>query len=135
VAIGVEGFYSSDPATVALLQSLQPGQTSPKGYTLQQDLILRKNRLWIVKGSPFQQQLLAFIHFDPSAGHSGHHKTVKHAQANFYWTGMRHDIKKFVRECAVFQVNKHETTSPAQPACFSLYQFLHALGQTSLWIS
>jgi len=101
--------YLLDPYTAALLLTLQQGKPAPKGYSLQQGLILRKGRLWIVKGSPFQQLLLDFIHANPAAGHSGYHKTIQRAKANFFWTGMRADIKKFVRECLVCQTNKHET--------------------------
>lgn len=57
--------------------------------------------------------MLAFIHSNPTAGHSRFHKTVQHTKANVYWKGMRKDLNKFVRECEVCEVNKHETTSPA----------------------
>lgn len=74
---------------------------------------MRKGRLWIVKGSPFQFQLLKFIHSNPTSGHSGYHKTVHRAKLDFYWKGMRNDIKKFVWECEICQVNKHEIVHPA----------------------
>jgi hypothetical protein len=85
----------------------------PKGFSLQQELILKKGRIWIVKQSPFQLQLLDYIHSNPVAGHSDYHKTVQQAKANFYWKGMRKDIKKYVKECVVCQENKHETVHPA----------------------
>lgn len=62
--------------------------------------------------SPFQLQLLEFIHSNPAVGHSGFHKTVHRAKADFYWKGMLADIKKFIRECPVCQVNKPETLHP-----------------------
>jgi hypothetical protein len=101
--------YLTDPLTTALLQNLQQGAPSPKGLSLQQGLLFRKDLLWIVKHSPFQHQVLEFIHSNPSVGHSGYHKTIQQAKANFYWPGMRKDIKKFVRESSVCQENKHET--------------------------
>jgi hypothetical protein len=67
----------------------------------------------VVQNSAFQKQLLEYIHSNPTAGHSGYHKTIDRAKADFYWSGMRKDIKKFVRECFVCQENKHETTHSA----------------------
>jgi hypothetical protein len=101
--------YLSDQHTTELPHSIQRGEPAPKGFSFQQGLILRKDKLWIVRSSPFQRQLLDFIHADPTAGHSGYHKTIHRAKANFYWKGMKADIKQFVRECSVCQANKHET--------------------------
>jgi len=104
--------YLHDSAAHNLLLSLQQSLPTPKGFTLQQGLILMKGRIWVVKGSPFQQQLLEFIHANPSAGHSGYHKTVHRAKKDFYWSGMRRDIKRYVRECEICQANKPETIHP-----------------------
>jgi len=68
--------YLSDQHTTELLTALQRGDAVPKGYSLQQGLILRKGRLWVVNDSPFQQQLLTFINSNPTTGHSGYHKTI-----------------------------------------------------------
>jgi hypothetical protein len=66
----------------------------------------------VVKKSPFQLQLLEFLHSNPIAGHSGYHKTIHWAKADFYWKGMRRDIKLFVQNCEICQVRKHETDHP-----------------------
>jgi hypothetical protein len=109
----LQASYLQDAETSSILAALQQGRAAPPGYSLQQGLLLRKGRLWIVKGSPFQFQLLEYIHSNPTSGHSGYHKTVHRAKLDFYWKGMRNDIKKFVRECDICQVNKHETFHPA----------------------
>lgn len=44
-------YYLQDSNTNVLLLALQQGQLAPKGFSLQQGLILKKGRLWIVKGS------------------------------------------------------------------------------------
>jgi len=103
--------YPADPHTTTLLHSLQHDNSCPKGFTLQQGLIIRKGRLWLVKNSPFQHQVLEFIHSNPTAGHSGYHNTVHRNKANFYWPSMRKDIKLFVRECPVCQANKSESVA------------------------
>jgi hypothetical protein len=65
-----------DAVTRDLYSKLQQGLDTPKGYTLHQGLILRKGHIWINKNSTFKLQLLAYIHANPTAGHSGYHKTV-----------------------------------------------------------
>jgi hypothetical protein len=109
----LQASYQHDPQTSSILEALQNGLSAPPGYSLQQGLLLYKGRLWIVKGSSFQFQLLDYIHANPSFGHSGFHKTVHRAKRDFYWKGMRKDIKKLVRECDICQVNKPETIHPA----------------------
>jgi len=104
--------YVTDVYTQTLLSSLQQDSGVPKGYSLQQGLIMYKGRLYIVKDSDFKSQVLQYIHSNPSAGHSGYHKTVQRAKADFFWKGMRRDIRKLVKECSVCQENKDELIHP-----------------------
>lgn len=104
--------YMSNPSTKELLIKLQQGQGCPKGHTLQQSLILYKGRLFIIKNSDFEAQVLQYIHSNPSAGHSGYHKTVQRAKLDFFWKRMRKDIKQLVQECTVCQANKSELIHP-----------------------
>jgi hypothetical protein len=108
----LQASYAQDPETQSTLLNLQQNLPGPKGFSLQRGLLLKKSHLWLIRHSPFQLQVLDFIHSDPSAGHSGYHKTLAHAKSNFIWKGMRQDIKKFVRECAVCQVSKPESIHP-----------------------
>jgi hypothetical protein len=105
--------YQSNQQALDLLNALQTGVASPKGFSLQQGLLLYKGRIWLIKGSTFQQQLLEFIHSNPATGQSEYHRTLHRAKANFFWKGMRTDIKTFVCECRECQENKHETVMPA----------------------
>jgi hypothetical protein len=105
--------YHLDAKTSSILEPLQTGADFPKGFSLQQGLLLCKGCLWIFKASPFQQCLLEYIHSNPAAGHSGYHKTIQRARANFYWPRMRNDIKKFAKECSVCQEHKLESIRPA----------------------
>ncbi|XP_062147747.1 uncharacterized protein LOC133856708 [Alnus glutinosa] len=38
---------------------------------------------------------------------------MQRARRDFYWKGMKRDLKTFIRECPVCQQNKYETFSPA----------------------
>ncbi|KAF5458878.1 hypothetical protein F2P56_022873 [Juglans regia] len=42
----------------------------------------------------------------PAAGHSGFHKCLHRARVDFYWPSLKHDVKKFIRECETCQRNK-----------------------------
>jgi hypothetical protein len=75
--------YLEDQHTTQLLHSLQKGEPALKDFSFQQGLILRKDRLWIVKSSPFQHQLLHFIHTDLASGHSRYHKTFTETKQTF----------------------------------------------------
>jgi transposase InsO family protein len=104
--------YETDLETRSLLLALQQNLPVSPGFSLQQGLILKKGRIWVVRHSPFQRQLLKFIHSNPIAGHSGFHKCLHRAKTYFFWKGMRSDIKKFIQECSVCQANKPETLNP-----------------------
>ena len=47
------------------------------------------------------------------AGHSGFLKSYQRAKREFFWRGMKVDIKAYVRECDVCQRIKSETSTPA----------------------
>ncbi|MCI30562.1 transposon TF2-1 polyprotein, partial [Trifolium medium] len=40
-------------------------------------------------------------------------KTFHRLQANFYWSGMRQDVRNFVARCLICQATKYETKKPA----------------------
>ena len=46
------------------------------------------------------------------AGHSGFLKSYQRAKREFFWHGMKANIKAFVRECDVCQRIKFETSAP-----------------------
>ena len=49
------------------------------------------------------------MHDSPFRGHSSNLKTLHMLQKDFYWSGLRQDLKQYVRECDVCQKLKHET--------------------------
>lgn len=52
------------------------------------------------------------MHSSPTAGHSGYYQTLHRAKGDFYWLGMKADIKAFVCECDTCQRNKLENLKP-----------------------
>ena len=53
-------------------------------------------------------QTMEEFHSSKIGGHSGINRTTARIGAQFYWNGMRSDISKFVRECAICQQAKVE---------------------------
>lgn len=60
-----------DEETVALLSKLEEQKHVPKGYSLKNGLILKKECIWIVANNPFKEKLLHYVQTNPQAGHSG----------------------------------------------------------------
>ena len=57
--------------------------------------------------------MLQLVHSSPEANQSGFLKSYQRAKREFFWQGMKVDIKAFVRECDVCQRIKSETSAPA----------------------
>ena len=48
-------------------------------------------------------------HDSPLGGHSGYLKTLQRAKRDWYWQGMKHDIREHIKQCDVCQRIKSET--------------------------
>ena len=49
----------------------------------------------------------------PLGGHSGYVKTLYRVKQDFYWPGMKKDLRQYIKECDVCQQVKHENCKPA----------------------
>lgn len=63
--------------------------------------------------NPFIPVLITEFHSTPLGGHLGIAKTSHRVSTNFYWSTLRQDVKKFVRNCVTCQQSKHSTSRPA----------------------
>ena len=54
-------------------------------------------------------QILHHVNSNPLAGHSGFLKSYHRAKREFYWHGLKADLKKFIRECDIYQIIKSDT--------------------------
>jgi hypothetical protein len=48
-----------------------------------------------------QEQVMQQFHSSPMGGHTGSQKTHSRLKREFFWHGLRKDIRKFIRECEV----------------------------------
>ncbi|KAL4591834.1 hypothetical protein LXL04_004807 [Taraxacum kok-saghyz] len=83
------------------------------GFRVDHGRLYYQDRLVLPPKSPFIAKLLMEYHDSAAGGHSGDLKTYHRLAREWYWDGMRKDIKKYVQECAVCQQQKHSTTRPA----------------------
>ena len=63
-------------------------------------------RLVVPRSSNLVTTIIREYHIGVVVGYSGFLRTYKRIAQDFYWVGMKGDIKKFVAECGVCQQNK-----------------------------
>ena len=109
----LKGGYDADSKMQTVLQELRSGTLSSKHFEERNGYLFYKGRLTIPAANGLREQVLHLVYSSSQGGHSGFHKTLNRAKAEFYWAGMREDIKRFIKECDICQVNKSEYISPA----------------------
>ena len=79
---------------------------------MQNGLLLFKGRFYLGSNSPLKHLILHHVHASPMADHSGFLKSLHRAKREFYWKGMKSDIKQYIREWDVCQWIKTKTNAP-----------------------
>jgi hypothetical protein len=105
--------YEEDEELKSLVSRLQASGEGEGHYTLNQGLLLYKDRFCIGKESGMKIKVLALIHDSLLGGHSGYLKSLHRAKKDWFWHGMKKDIKAYIRGCDTCQKLKHETSKPA----------------------
>jgi len=105
--------YAVDPELQQLLAKWQGNELDTRKYSLRDGLMFYKQKILLGQSPQLKAQVLQYVHSDPMAGHSGYDKTLQRAKRDFYWKGMKKEIKQFIRACDVCQQNKHKNTYPA----------------------
>lgn len=67
-----------------------------------------KNRIWVGTDIDLQRQLISAFHDSPVGGHSGFPVTYRRIVSLFKWTGMKLQIRNYVRSCMICQQAKAE---------------------------
>ena len=95
-----------------------PLRTALTDWTLDDNLILFKNRAYVPDDLDLHQSIIAETHESPVARHSGCFKTLQLLKEQFYWPRMATMTANFVKGCATCQqmkLNTHPTTAPLMP--------------------
>ena len=107
--IDLKANYASDQQVQDIFQAFQLGKRVPKGYAVQNGLLLYKGKIYLGSCDALKAAVLQQVHDSPLEGHSGFLKTSHRVQRDIYWPGLRSDVKKHVRECDICQRLKYET--------------------------
>jgi hypothetical protein len=105
--------YVEDVELQQLLDKWLKHELDTRRYSFRDGLLLYKHKILLGKSPQLKNQVLHYVHSDPIVGHSGYDRTLQQAKRDFYWQGMRKEIKRFIRECDTCQQAKYENTSPA----------------------
>ena len=103
-----------DPKYVKIVEEIkQLEEPAESKYSLQNGMLMFKNRLVILKNSSLIPVILDTFHNSVIGGHSGFLRTYKRVAGELYWDGMKSDIKKHCEECLTCQRSKSLALSPA----------------------
>lgn len=91
--------------------------TAHPGFSVANNLILYRHRIWLPRDIPIISTLLHEYHAMLTGGHSGVAMTLARISENFYWTGLRDDITTFVSKCFDCQSTKYEAKRSAGLLC------------------
>ncbi|TQE12665.1 hypothetical protein C1H46_001685 [Malus baccata] len=105
--------YLHDPEVQKVWNLLsQAPSTSIKGFSLFNDILHYKQRVFVPLTSQWRPKLLEEFHASLQGGHSGFLRTYKRLSRNFLWPGIRKDTKQFVAECTECQRQNIENIHP-----------------------
>jgi len=103
----------SDPQLAKIYQTCLQGTPLSVGYSIQNGLLLFKGKIMLPNDPDLLHQIMEEFHSSKIGGHAGVNRTIARVGAQFFWNGMRKDIRKFVRECTICQQAKVDHVLPA----------------------
>ncbi|KAF3650198.1 hypothetical protein FXO38_17280 [Capsicum annuum] len=103
----------TDSYLIQLQHQLCDDPDSMPHFTFQEGLLLFRKRLIIPPDPALKRLLLEEFHSSNIGGHAGIAWSFLRLSSNFFWLGMRKDVKQFVLQCQVFQQMKDTHSKPA----------------------
>lgn len=76
-------------AAECLITNILEGKMFDDKFKVVEDLIIYKNRVYIVPKSKVKERILRAYHDTPLAGHPGFYKTYKQVREWFSWKGLK----------------------------------------------
>ncbi|KAK5771736.1 hypothetical protein PVK06_047978 [Gossypium arboreum] len=109
----VQQSYTTDDKLNHIIQNIQQQQNQNLKYSWDGRFLRRKGKIVVGKILQLRQELFHHFHASVIGGHSGVHATNKRLSSFLYWKGLTTDVKKWIKECVIYQKCKGETvTSP-----------------------
>lgn len=119
--------YAKNP----LASDIIDGIVQDNRYSLANDLIIYKERIFLVPGFEVKCIVLRTFHDSPMVGHSGYFKTYR--QERFSWKGLMSDV--FSTFESVLFANRTSMSTTFLQGYFSRFLFLIGSGNACLWTS
>jgi hypothetical protein len=85
--------YKIDEELKSLFKKWQSKTLNSAKYAVRDGLLFYKNRLYLGGCKVIKDQVLAFVHSDPMAGHSGYERTMQRAKRDFFLEGNEEGIE------------------------------------------
>ena len=95
--------YADDPGVQKIFQSIQDGTTSTGKFSVTNGLLLYKGRIYLGDRCKLKGKVLELVHDSPLGGHSGFLKTLHRAKNDWFWWGIKKDLKDYIKCCEVCQ--------------------------------
>ena len=98
--------------------SIPPLRSAITDWTIDNELILFKQRIYVPDNLTLRQEILHLHHDLPVMGHPGVFKTLELVKRSYWWPGLYTFVKRYVHGCAICQQmksNTHPTTPPLNP--------------------
>jgi hypothetical protein len=105
--------YATDARAQKLLTQLALHNPDAQGYSLNKGLIRYKDRIWAADNAAMQSKLISALHDSAVGGYSGGRATYQRIKGLYYWPGMKRQIEEWIKQCLVYQQEKHEHSTPA----------------------
>ena len=97
--VQLKASYATDPLIQSILEAFQSMGDGPKGFTMQNGLLLYKGRIYLGTCNSLKTTILQQVYDGPLGDHSGYLKSLYRVQRDFYWPKLRADVRKYVKEC------------------------------------
>lgn len=68
------------------------GSVVDNRYTVVNDLIIYKGRVYLILGLELRSRVLRFFHDEPMTGHPWFFKTYRQVRERFTWKGLKADV-------------------------------------------
>ena len=104
---------ATDSKAQDLLTKLALHSPDENGYSLHQNIIKHRGKVWIGNNSALQTRHISALHSSAIGGHSGTNATYYRLKNLFSWKGMKQDVESYVKQCSICQQAKHVNALPA----------------------
>jgi transposase InsO family protein len=88
-------------------------QDNLAGLKWESNVWKRGTAVVVPNDASLRRQCLGLVHDDPSSGHTGVTKMLKHISRLFWWPRQAQHVADYVKSCPQCQVNKSSTQRPA----------------------